>query len=275
VSASLGSAANPYAYPVPAAANDSIRALVFDAAQNPQVGFRIDSGTTWYPMTRVAAGSPLWQGAWDASALAAGTHTVEVRAVGTATKSHVITVSVTAAGNRPPVAANDGYTATSGTALVVAAPGVLANDADPDGNLIHAALVAGPQHGTLLLNADGSFTYTSAANFSGADAFTYAANDGTLTSGTATVTITVNPAQQGDTVTIKSATYARRTKTLAVTATSSAQPNATLTLVGYGQMTYSTKTKSYSLSVKTATAPSSVMVSSSLGGSKTASVTVK
>src|SRR5207249_1942010 len=41
------------------------------------------------------------------------------------------------------------------------------------------------------LNANGSFTYTPAANYNGADSFTYKANDGTLNSNVATVTITV------------------------------------------------------------------------------------
>ena len=58
------------------------------------------------------------------------------------------------------------------------APGVLANDTDVDGATLTAVLVTGPAHGTLALNADGSFTYTPAANFNGADSFTYRANDG-------------------------------------------------------------------------------------------------
>ena len=43
------------------------------------------------------------------------------------------------------------------------------------------------------LNADGSFTYTPAANYHGPDSFTYKANDGTVDSNVATVSITVNP----------------------------------------------------------------------------------
>ena len=48
-----------------------------------------------------------------------------------------------------------------------------------------------PAHGTLTLNADGSFTYTPAANYNGTDSFTYKANDGTADSNVATVTITI------------------------------------------------------------------------------------
>jgi hypothetical protein len=59
------------------------------------------------------------------------------------------------------------------TTLTIIAPGVLANDSDIDTNTITAILVAGPAHGTLSLNANGSFTYTPVADFNGADSFTY------------------------------------------------------------------------------------------------------
>src|SRR5262249_28533745 len=59
--------------------------------------------------------------------------------------------------------------------------------------LLKAILISGPAHGTLALNADGTFSYTPAANFNGTDSFTYRASDGSLTGGLATVTITVRP----------------------------------------------------------------------------------
>ena len=65
------------------------------------------------------------------------------------------------------------------TPLTVAAPGVLGNDTDADGDPLTAVLVSGPAHGTLTLNADGSFTYTPDANYNGPDSFTYKASDGT------------------------------------------------------------------------------------------------
>jgi VCBS repeat-containing protein len=95
--------------------------------------------------------------------------------------------------DRAPVAANDAYAVNEDTPLNVAAPGVLGNDSDPDGNPITAVKVSDPAHGTVTLNADGSFTYTPAANYNGPDAFTYHATDGTLPSATGTVAITVNP----------------------------------------------------------------------------------
>ena len=93
--------------------------------------------------------------------------------------------------NRAPVAAADSYTVNAGVTLTVAAPGVLANDTDADGNALTAVRVSGPTHGTLALSANGSFTYTPTAGYSGADSFAYAANDGTVNGNTATVAITV------------------------------------------------------------------------------------
>src|SRR5205807_4627271 len=62
-----------------------------------------------------------------------------------------------------------------------------------DSSTLSAVLVGGPSHGSLALNADGSFTYTPAADFNGTDSFTYRASDGSLSSNVATVTITVRP----------------------------------------------------------------------------------
>jgi VCBS repeat-containing protein len=95
--------------------------------------------------------------------------------------------------NRAPVAAIDAHSVAEDTPLTVAAPGVLANDTDPNGDPLTAILVSGVSHGTLTLNPDGSFTYSPAADYIGADSFTYKANDGSLDSNTATVSITVTP----------------------------------------------------------------------------------
>src|SRR5207302_1838872 len=106
--------------------------------------------------------------------------------------SYIPTVTITVTPvNDPPVAANDSYATAEDTPLTVAAPGVLANDSDVDGDALTAAVVTAPAHGTVTLAANGSFTYTPAANYNGADSFTYKANDGALNSNIATVTIAV------------------------------------------------------------------------------------
>jgi VCBS repeat-containing protein len=90
-----------------------------------------------------------------------------------------------------PVANDDAYSTDEDTELFVAAPGIFANDTDSDGDSLTAVLVSGTTNGTLVLNADGSFTYTPDENSTTTDSFTYAAHDGTTTSTPATVTITI------------------------------------------------------------------------------------
>ena len=75
----------------------------------------------------------------------------------------------------------------------MAAPGVLGNDTDADGNPLTAVLNANVTHGTLTLNADGSFSYTPNATYLGSDSFTYHANDGAANSNIVTVSLTVAP----------------------------------------------------------------------------------
>jgi hypothetical protein len=98
--------------------------------------------------------------------------------------------------NGAPVANDDFYSSDGGTSLRVAAPGVLGNDTDPEGDRLGAALMSHPANGGVVLNIDGSFTYTPTDGFSGRDSFTYKATDGTLDSDTATVTIAANPSDQ-------------------------------------------------------------------------------
>ena len=118
------------------------------------------------------------------------------------TTNNVAVLLNTTVTNQAPTAAADAYSTAEDTALTVAAPGVLGNDSDPDDNPLSAVLVSGPSHGTLTLNADGSFTYTPAANYNGSDSFTYQASDGTLTSEPATVTLTVTAVNDAPTVTV-------------------------------------------------------------------------
>ncbi|PWR03674.1 hypothetical protein DKT77_05285, partial [Meridianimarinicoccus roseus] len=84
----------------------------------------------------------------------------------------------TGGGGSAPVGVADSYSTAFDTALTVPSPvGVLANDTDADGDTPTAAIDTPPANGTVTLNADGSFTYTPTAGFSGTDSFTYIATD--------------------------------------------------------------------------------------------------
>jgi VCBS repeat-containing protein len=108
--------------------------------------------------------------------------------------SNTATVTITVREpNVAPVANTDAYTGSEDTPLTVAASGVLANDTDANGDALTAAVETSPDNGSLALNADGSFTYTPNANFNGADSFSYSASDGLVSSGAATVNLTITP----------------------------------------------------------------------------------
>jgi VCBS repeat-containing protein len=110
---------------------------------------------------------------------------------GARTATTTTTIAITAA-NDAPVAVNDTYSGVQGS--TVNGTTVLANDTDVDSahGSLTAVLVSGPGHaGTFHLNADGTFTYTPAAGFTGSDYFTYRTSDGNASSNIATVTINV------------------------------------------------------------------------------------
>ncbi|MFI9485428.1 LamG-like jellyroll fold domain-containing protein [Promicromonospora sp. NPDC052451] len=100
------------------------------------------------------------------------------------------------ASNTAPVGAADAYGTVEDEPLEVAAPGLLANDTDIDGDDLTATGLTQPAHGDVVLRADGSFTYTPDSGYSGTDTFTYKASDGTATSAATTVTVTVEEGEQ-------------------------------------------------------------------------------
>ena len=83
---------NPYAYSIPAAKTNPIRALVFDKNPIIRVQYRIDGGK-WHSMLRV--NSYLWETTnWDCSKLRLGEHEIEVQAIGSSIASDKIVVEV-------------------------------------------------------------------------------------------------------------------------------------------------------------------------------------
>ena len=114
------------------------------------------------------------------------TYTISDGKGGTSTATATITVSPV---NDPPVAANDLATANEDTPVRIP---VLANDTDVDGNPL-TVTAASASNGTVVINPDGSVTYTPKPNFNGTDTITYTISDGQGGFSTATVTVTVAP----------------------------------------------------------------------------------
>ena len=104
-----------------------------------------------------------------------------------------VQLSVIPAAPVAPVAVNDSYNITQNRTFTNAAPGVLTNDTDVNGDSLTAILISSTTHGTLSFSTNGSFIYTPNTNFTGTDTFTYEAYDGGLYSSPATVTLTVSP----------------------------------------------------------------------------------
>jgi VCBS repeat-containing protein len=105
-----------------------------------------------------------------------------------------VNLTVSSAGNVPPVAVDDSFQANEDATLTINAPGVLSNDTDLENGALTAQKLSDPAHGTLTFNSNGSFTYTPVANYNGPDSFTYRTRDPLLASSPpATVSLTVNP----------------------------------------------------------------------------------
>jgi hypothetical protein len=101
--------------------------------------------------------------------------------------------------NTAPSASNQSVATNEDTAKVIT---LAASDAE--GNALTFSIVGNPTHGTLSAitgttctgtpsSCSASVTYTPAANYNGADGFTFKANDGTVDSAAATVSITITP----------------------------------------------------------------------------------
>src|SRR5205807_1105834 len=63
---------------------------------------------------------------------------------------------------------------------------------DVDSPVLTYSLFAQAAHGSVLVNADGTYTYTPNADFNGADSFAFKANDGALDSNIATIILTLD-----------------------------------------------------------------------------------
>ena len=91
--------------------------------------------------------------------------------------------------NIAPIAEDDSFVLQEDTEF---SGDVGTNDSDPNGDTLSFAILTNPTNGSVVLNSDGTFTYTANENFNGIDGFSYTASDN-IVSVVATVSLVVDP----------------------------------------------------------------------------------
>ena len=89
----------------------------------------------------------------------------------------------------PPDAVDDSYAVKVNSEVTA---NLLVNDSDQDGGRITVTSNTDPSNGTVVVNADGTFTYTPNQDFKGTDSFTYTITDPDGLSDTATANIGIS-----------------------------------------------------------------------------------
>ncbi|MGE3277967.1 MAG: Ig-like domain-containing protein [Vicinamibacterales bacterium] len=92
--------------------------------------------------------------------------------------------------NGPPVASDDAVTINEDTQVNV---NVLANDTDPDGDLLTVAIATPPQHGVAGPASGRRISYMPSANYNGSDSLTYVIEDPHGGTSTGTIAVTILP----------------------------------------------------------------------------------
>lgn len=169
---------------------DALTTILAASPQNGTVAVNADQSITYTSNAGFAGTDTFTYSASDGSALS-------------------VPATVTVTVSDQPQAAGDSYALNEDTTLIVAAPGVLGNDQFT--GAASAMLVAPPSSGSLVLNPDGSFTYTPSVNYWGSDSFTYKFTSGGVESTLAAVELTVNPVNDAPVAAYDSATTAYNT----------------------------------------------------------------
>jgi hypothetical protein len=199
-------------------------------------------------------------------ALSVGTHsiTASVTDSGGLTGSQQITVNITAAPNTAPTvtitAPADNSSFESGTSVAFTGTATDTEDGSLTASLVWTSSADGP------LGSGGSVTTDTLSV--GTHSITASVTDSGGLTASDQITLSVN-----DVVTITKAEWRERRQELRVTAVSSSQPNAVLTVVGFGQMV--SRPDKCDFKVRPVPSPGTVTVTSSLGGSATATVVIK
>ena len=188
---------------------DEAQPLTFQiSATDPDVGDALTFSATGLP-SGATFNASTQQFSWTPAYSQAGSYTVTFT-VTDLVLSDSKTVSITVRNvNRAPVANDQTVTTSQGVAVAI-----VVTASDPDGDALTYSVANPPAHGSLTGVAP-NLTYTPAAGFTGSDSFTFTANDGTVDSNPATLTIHVvglpatatglstslNPSQYGESVT--------------------------------------------------------------------------
>ncbi len=165
----------PVAMDVNGAADAGLLISVTLAGSDPDgdmLAYSIVDGPTkgsWFGGPRVITYKP------DVTASGTDTFTFSV-SDGSLSATGTVTVSITP--NNVPVGGSDEYVARRGGVLSVDAPGVLDNDRDPEGEQLSVRIETSPEHGSLILSSDGSFTYEHDGGAGDLDGFAYVVDDG-------------------------------------------------------------------------------------------------
>ena len=100
----------------------------------------------------------------------------------------------------PPLAINDVATLSMNSSVKIF---VLKNDTDPEKDALSILSKTTPGHGTVVINADSTLTYTPTTGYSGSDSFSYTISDGNGNTSTANVDITIMAVNPFSAVTLR------------------------------------------------------------------------
>ena len=105
--------------------------------------------------------------------------------------TETVTFNVTITGvNDPPVAGDDTASTNEDTTVNIT---VLTNDSDVEDDTLTVTAAIAASGALVVINADGTLTYTPAENFNGTDTITYTISDGNGGEDSASVDVTVTP----------------------------------------------------------------------------------